>query len=55
MTATPDFMAALYAAVTAVEEGKVAEAVVEHRCTNDDQEVTFSVEIRREVRMFVHD
>lgn len=48
-----DFMTALYAAVTAIEEGKIAEAVVDERIIGPDgTERVLSVEARREVRHF---
>lgn len=49
----PDFMAALYAGVTAIEEGKLAEVEVEHRVIDEDgDEVILTVIARREVRPY---
>lgn len=46
-------MTALFAAVTAIEEGKVAEAIVEDRLIDPGGiERVLSVEVRRDVRHF---
>ena len=46
-----DPMAAFYAAVTAVENGQVAEVELEYRSTTpDDHEVVLTMSVRRDVR-----
>lgn len=47
-----DPMAAFYAAVTAVENGQVAEVEVEHRQTAGDVESILTMVVRREVKHF---
>lgn len=49
----PDFMAVLYAAVSAVEEGKVAEMDVEYREDKPEGgEIVVVVTVRRESPVF---
>jgi hypothetical protein len=49
----PDFMATVYACVSAVEEGKVGEVQVEHRyLLADGSEEIVTVSAYREVRHF---
>lgn len=46
-------MAAFYAAVTAVENGQVAEVELEYRTSDsDDNETILTMSIRREIKTF---
>lgn len=47
-----DPMAAFYAAVTAVENGKVAEVELEYRNVAGEVETILTMSVRREVRHF---
>ncbi len=47
-----DPMTAFYAAVTAVENGSVAEIDLDFRFSIEDSEVTMSISVRREIRTY---
>ena len=47
-----DPMAAFYAAVTAVENGQVAEVEVEYRQSDGENESVLTMSVRREVKHF---
>ena len=52
-TTDPDrFAVAVYAAICAIEDGKIAEASVEERRTVGEAELVLTVEVRREVRHY---
>ena len=47
-----DLMTAFYAAVCAIEEGKIAECEVEHRVVVGESEITLTLTARREVKPY---